>query len=218
MINLSATKRQVVRKGLNKLRDQGLLPAVVYGHGVEPTSISIDAIAFDKVWRQVGESSLFDLSIDQTAPVKVLVQDIQFHPTKQIITHVDLRQVKMDEKITAEIPLKYVGEPRAVKELGGVLIKNANEVKVECLPADLIREIEVDISGLVDFEKGFAVKDLVLPKGIKVLSQPDELLAIVAAPRTEAELESIKGEVKEDVSQVEKVENKKPAEDQAEAK
>lgn len=209
MINLSATKRDVQQNALNKLRAEGRLPAVVYGHKVEPVSLSIDAIAFDKVYRQVGESSLFDLVIDNQPAVKVLVQDVQVHPTKKSVLHVDLHQVNMKEKITAEIPLKYVGEPKAVKDLGGVLIKNANEIKVECLPTDLVREIEVDISNLADFETGFMIKDLVLPKGLKVLAHDDEVLAIVAAPRTQADLDSLKTEVKADVTQVEKVETKK---------
>ncbi len=218
MINLSATKRDVQQKDLNKQRAEGRLPAVVYGHGVEPVSLSVEAIAFDKVYRQVGESSLFDLVIDKQAPVKVLIQSVQVHPTKKAFLHVDFHQVRMNEIITAEIPLKFVGEPKAVKDLGGVLIKNANEIKVECLPTDLVREIEVDISVLADFEKGFMIKDLVLPKGLKVLAHSDDVLAIVVAPRSQADLDSLKTEVKADVTQVEKVEDKKPVAETEEKK
>ncbi len=215
MPTLSVNSRSVTGTGLNKLRRQGILPGVVYGHGVAPLNIGVDKIAFTKVYRQTGESSLLDLVINSGKPVKVLIQEVQYHPRTEQPVHVDFHQVRMDERLTAEIPLKFIGEPRAVKELGGVLLKNLDHLKVECLPSDLVHEIEVDVTELAVLEQSLHVKDISLPPGLKLLTALDDIVTTVAAPRTEAELEQIKSEVKEDVSQVEKVEAEKETNEEA---
>jgi len=217
MATLSATPRTILGKHVRSLRNNGTLPAVIYGHGVKPASLSLDRTAFEKVYRQVGESTLLDLVLDGANPVKVLVHGVQHHPVSGEVQHVDFHQVRMDEQLTADIPLKFVGEPKAVKDLGGILVKNLDHLKVECLPSALVHEITVDISGLSEFNQGLTVKDIVVPAGIKVLTPLEELAAVVTAPRSEAELAELKSEVKEDVTKVEKVEGEKAAEGEAEA-
>jgi len=216
MSTISVSKRSQIGAGLNKLRAQGILPAVVYGHKVEPAHISVDKNAFAKIYRQAGESTLIDLVIAGAKEVKVLIKEVQFHPITNQPIHIDFYKVSMDEKLTADIPLRFVGEPKAVKELGGILVRNIDHLKVECLPKDLVHEIEIDITGLAELEQSYHVKDIKLPPGLKLLTASEDIAVTILRPRTEAELEKDKGEVKEDVSKVAKVEVQ-PAEAEAES-
>lgn len=200
---------------MRRLRHQGAIPGVVYGHGAKTASVAVERQSFDKVYRQAGESSLVDLVVDGAKPVKVLIQEVQVHPLNGAVQHIDFHQVRMDEKLQTDVPLKFVGESKAVKDLGGILVKNTDHLKVECLPQDLVHELVVDISVLVELDQSLHAKDVLLPAGIQMLTSPGELIAIVTPPRSEAELAELKAEVKEDVGVVEKVETKKPAEGEA---
>lgn len=205
---LSANLRTPASKAARALRHQGVIPGVIYGHGVENLPISVDEKAFIKVFRQVGETTLFDLAINGQAPVKVLIQEVQRHPVSGIFQHVDFHQVRMDEKLEVDIPVKFVGESPAVKELGAILVRVVNELHVKCLPNDLVHEIEVDLSSLAKLNDDITLKQIKLPKGIEVVGLTlDEVIATVTAPRSEAELAELKTEVKEDIEAV-KVEDK----------
>lgn len=207
-IKLDAQSRTVVGKKVQTLRDQGVIPAVIYGHGTEPQSVSVTLPVFEKVYREAGESSLIDLSIDNAGAVKTLIQEVQVDPVTNRVVHVDFYAVTMTEKLTATIPLKFVGEPKAVKELGGTLVKNISEVEVKCLPSDLVHEIEVDLSPLATFEDAITIGNLIVPKGIELLGTLDTTVAMVAPPITEAQLKALEEKPIEDVSAVEKVEEK----------
>ncbi len=209
---LNATTR-LTEQTTNNLRSSGQIPGVLYGHGIKPVSLAVEKIIFGKIWRSAGESTLVDLMLDNKEAVKVLIQSVQKDPVKGTIDHVDFHQIRMDEKLTTEIPLKFIGEAPAVKEFGGILVRNLDHLKVECLPKDLVHEIEVDTALLKELNHNLLVKDIKLPAGIKVLMKDDEMIATVIPPRTEAELDSIKSEVKEDVSQIQKVETKKADEE-----
>ncbi len=209
-VSLSATTRSVLGKRVKSLRNDGSVPGIIYGHGTQPTPVTVDASALDKAYRQAGESTLVDLAIDGSASTKVIIQEVQHDPLSHVIRHVDFHQVRMDEKLEVDIPLKFVGESPAVKELGGILSKAVGELKVKCLPNDLVHEIEVDISPLKEFEQTIAVRDIMLPSGIEVMSPPmEEVVATVTPPRSEAELAELKAEVKEDVGTVEVAEKGK---------
>lgn len=201
---ITARTRAIEGKANDKLRRQGLVPAVLYGHGVKNINLSLDAIQLRKTLRQAGTSTLVDLVVDDRPAVKVLIHDIQYHPTKSSIVHIDFYQVKMTEKLQTDVELKLVGESPAVKELGGVLVRSLDKIKVECLPADLVPEIDVNIAVLKSFEDRIRVRDLNVPPGLTVLEQLDEVVASVTPPRSEAELEALSEKVVEDVSQVEK--------------
>lgn len=217
MSTLSASIRTPSGKEAKSLRRQGLIPGVIYGHGVDNKSLAIDEKALNKVYRQVGETTLFDLAIEGQDTIKVLIQDVQRNPVSGAIQHVDFHQVRMDEKIEVDIPLKYVGESPAVKELGGILVRAVSELKVKCLPKDLVHEIEVDLGSLGKFNDVIIVSQISLPPGIEVLSpSKEEVIATVAQPRSEAELAELKTEVKEDIESV-KVEEKGKEETEAEA-
>jgi large subunit ribosomal protein L25 len=202
----------------NKLRQDGKIPAVVYGKHFDSLAIAVDRIEFEKIFKEAGTSSLIDVTAGDQK-FKVLVHDTQIDPLTSSIIHIDLLKVNMKEKIHAEIPLEFTGDSSAVIDLEGSLITPVDSIEVECLPGDLMSVITVDISILDDFEKNIKVSDLKLSEAIEVLSDPEEILAFVQEPRSEEEIEALNEEVVENVEAIE-VENKgedAPAEEGAEA-
>jgi len=188
---IKAKSRSIFGKKNKYLRRQNKIPSVIYGHGRKSQPIEINYLLFQKIYEKAGASTLIDLQIDDKEPVKVLIQDLQFSPLEDRYIHVDFYQVKMTEKITAEIPLKFIGETPAIKELGGIPVKNLDKIKIECLPDKLIHEVEVDISQIKTFEESIHVQDLNIPEGITVMDKPDEAVFLVEAPRSEEELKSL---------------------------
>jgi len=208
---IHAQARNVRGKKTQSLRNAGTLPAVLYGRDADSRPIAVSTNEFQRVYRAAGESTLVDLIVDQAPPVKVIIQDVQRHPVSGAVQHVDFHQVRMTEKITAKIPLVFTGEAAAVKELGGVLVKNLDEIEVEALPGDLVHEITVDIGSLKTFEDIIHVKDVVFPKGIEPQAQADDVVCLVTPPRSEQELAALEEKVEEKVEAVEGVKKEEPA-------
>lgn len=187
----------------NKIRSTGFIPAVVYGNEVKNINIALDKTEFMHIFRHAGTSNLIDLNIADKDKFKTLIHDTQTDPIHNEIIHVDFYKVNMKEKITTEIPLKFVGDSKAVIEMEGSLITPKDSIEVECLPSDLISEVEVDVSILDDFEKDIRISDLKLPQNIDVLDDPEDVVASVEEPRSEEELAELEEEVKEDVEAIE---------------
>ena len=211
-ITLSAQTRTITGKKLASLRAQKLVPAVLYGNKVENKLLSVPVVAFDKAYEKAGESALVDLAIEGNTTVKVLIHDVSRNPVKGFVEHVDFYQVNMKEKLETEIPLIFTGESKAVKELGGTLVKSIEELEVRCLPSALVHEITVDISSLDTFDDVIKVKDIVLPEGIEALNDEEDVLISVAEPASEEELAALDEKPVEDVTAVE-VEKKGKDED-----
>ncbi len=186
-VKLQAETRQA--KKAHTLRKEGLIPAVLYGPKTENQNLKIKKGELEKAYNEAGEYSLIDLEINGKEPTKILVKNVQKDSIKGEIIHADFYQVKMDEKITTEIPLTFVGESKAVKEQGGFLVKNIYDIEVECLPGDLVDEIVVDISGLETFDDLIRIKDLKAPKGIEFTGDPEEMVISVTPPEEEEEEE-----------------------------
>lgn len=169
------------------VRAKGLIPAVLYGREIPVVNIAVPQIAFDKLYREGGiESTIIDLQVGgEPASRSVLIKDVQFDPTTDKYLHIDFYQVKSDEKLKTMVPLKFVGESLAVKDLEGILITNKDEVEVECFPKDLPREIEVDISKLVNLDDSIAIKDIVAPRGVEILNDGEESVMVVTKPNEE---------------------------------
>lgn len=208
-LKITAKTRKEFGKKVKSLRKNNLIPSVLYGHGLKNIPLTTDYITFEKVYKKGGESSLVDLFIDKKEPIKVLIQDVQRDPVNDKILHIDFHQVKMTEKITTEVNLKFIGESKAVKELSGVMVKSLDKIKIECLPKDLIHEVEVDISILSTFEDIIRVRDLKIPETITIKERPEDVVVLVQPPRTEEELKSLEEKPEEKVEEVEAVE--KPA-------
>jgi len=151
-ISLKSQTREVKGKKVKQLRQEGFVPAVLYGKDKEPHNIKIDIKVFKHAFDKAGYNSLVDLEVNDKPAIKTIIQDVQFHPVTNEPIHADLYAIKMDEKIETEIPLNFIGISPAVKDLEGNLIKNFDELEVECLPKDLVNEIKVDISSLKTFD------------------------------------------------------------------
>lgn len=199
-------------------RLSGYIPAIVYGKNFENQKISLEKIEFMRLYREAGTSNLIDLVVDEKKGINTLIHEVQLDPIKSEVVHVDFFKVNMKEKIHANIPLEFIGDSPAVINLEGSLITGKDSIEVECLPGDLISELKVDISGLDDFEKNIKISDLVIPAGIEILDEPDEVIAHIQEPRSEEELEALETEVVENVEAVEVDEKSKEegAEDAAE--
>ena len=203
-IVLKAKTREVTGKKVEQLRKEDIIPAVMYGNKIASQNILVNYLDFKRVYDKAGESALIELETEGKK-VNVLVHDIQLDPMSGKFTHVDFFQVNMKEEVETEIPLEFIGESPAVKELGGVLIKSLDEITVKCLPADLPEKYEIDISKLTTFDDVIAVKDLQVSDKVEILIDGETIIASVQEPRTQEELESLETKVEEDVSKVEGV-------------
>jgi large subunit ribosomal protein L25 len=180
----------------DKLRKDGQIPAVLYGHNVESKHLALSQNEFEKLFRKAGESTIVEVITDDGAVHNVLIQDVQKHYLTSAPIHVDFYEVKMTEKLTATVPLEFIGEADAVKMHGGTLVKVLNEVEVECLPGDLPHLIEVDISSLKSFDNAITVKDLKVSDKVEIKAEAEEMVAMVQPPRdVEAELQDQTGDI-----------------------
>ena len=204
-VKLAAKLRDVFGRKTKTGRKEGLVPAVVYGRKVTPKSLWFKAIDFTRLLKKSGENTMIELSIDEKDKRNVIIYEIQRDPVSGGFRHVDFFQVRMDEEIEKEVELVYFGEAPAVKELGGVLVKNMDEILVKCLPADLPSEIKVDVSSLKTFEDHVCIKDLNISDKVKVEIDPETVIALVSPPRSEEELQGLSEAVEADVTKVEGV-------------
>jgi len=172
-------------KQLDRIRAEGKLPAVIYGPKEESTPLSMNRVAFEKLFKQTGESSVITLQGLKT-PKDVLVQEVAFDPRRGGIIHVDFYAVEAGKEITVGVPLEFVGEVPALK-LGGTLTKVLHEIEVTCTPQNIPQHIVVDVTTLVDFETQIHVKDLSIPKNVKVENDPEDVVALVQAVTEEVE-------------------------------
>lgn len=169
------------------IRSAGFIPAVIYGFGKANQNVKVKKHDFKKAFAVAGEFNLVDLSIGEAAPAKVIIKDVQRDGVTDAIIHIDFYQVDMTKKITTDMPLNFIGEARAIKELGGTLVKNMAAAQVECLPGDLVSHIDVDISVLASFDQFIRLNDLVLPKGIALVQETNEAVVGVVETKVEAE-------------------------------
>jgi len=176
MLNLNF-KDRTNKENTDFLRESGVVPAVMYGKKTESTPISVALNDFQRVWHEVGESSVISLVKDGET-YDVLIHDVEVHPVTELPLHIDFYTLEKGQKVEVSIPLSYVGESPAVKNLGGLLIKVMHELEVEAEAAQLPNEIEVDISTLVDFDSRITVGDLKLPTGVIAKVDKDEVIVI----------------------------------------
>jgi large subunit ribosomal protein L25 len=175
---LKASVRKVKGKGVGALRRSGQLPAVLYGRGTDPIAIELDAKEAARVLDQASGSTLLDLQVDGETH-KVLVREVQRHPLRRSMDHVDLLKVALDVAIRTMVPVDLTGEAPAVKLFGGVLVSGVNEIEVEALPEDLPSRITVDLEPLSTMEARITVGDIFAGKGVRILSDSHLVIARV---------------------------------------
>lgn len=216
-MKLNAEKREPGQPG--KLRAQGRVPGVVYGHHAKPVSVALDSHEFQRVLAKAGRTHLVDLVVDEGRAHKVLIKEVQFHPRRQGPIHVDLQQVSLKEKLQVEVPIAITGEAPAVKRGDADLMIIVHALKVECLPGDIPESIEVDVSGLDEVDAGIRVADLHFNDGVTVMVDGEEMVVKAQARRDMiAELEAeVAAEAPEEAAGEEEAAEEEAAEPGAEA-
>ena len=194
-------------------KNSDFIPAVVYGPGIENNNISINLKEFSQLFSEAGESTLISLESKDGANYFALVHDVQKDPLSGEFIHVDFYQPNLEKKVEVSVPITFTGIAPAVKELGGTLVKNFLEVDVKALPQKLPHSIEVSVAGLNTFDDVVTIKDLIVPEGVEILKDPEEIIALVTEAEKEEELVS----VEENVEAVSKIEKKVKEEVEEEA-
>ena len=178
-IELAANIRLVQKGAAKRLRREGIVPAMLYGHGIENIPLKIPALDLRRTLAEAGASLLIHLRIDDASSTQpVLAREVQRDVFSGDPMHVDFLAVSMTEKITAEVAINLVGDPEAIQTGQGLLLQGANTIEIECLPGDLIPQLDVDVADL-ELNSSIFVSDLMLPEGIAVLSDPQEMVAQV---------------------------------------
>ena len=198
-LKLKTEPRELGKGQAKLLRQQGLVPVVLYGKGRESQSLQIVARDLSKVIAEAGGHQLIALQLENEEVV-TLAREIQRDVIRLDYLHVDFQEVKMDVKVNTQIPLHAEGEAPAVTNLGGVLTQGLDQLDIECLPGDLVSEILVNIEGLVELNDSILVSDLQVPDTITVLSDPDSMVIKIEPPRLVEVLEELDEEELEEVS------------------
>ena len=212
-LKLKAQVRSAVgARQSRKLGRIGIVPANIYGKGSEALSLQIEKKEITKLLaKATSEHVLVDLEIEGAENRLALIQEVQHHPLRRDVLHVDFHAVKADEVIHAAIPVETFGEADGVKNYGGVLEFAIHEIEIECLPKDLPEIIRVDVSAL-GVGQSIHVRDLALPEGVTAKTSADLTVVAVNAPRVEAEPAAGAA------TQPEVLKEKKPADAKAAAK
>ncbi len=202
---LTAQRRTITGKKVKRLRQQGIIPAVLYGPGVESIPIQVEERALNRAMRRAGQR-LINLRIEgDPQPHRVLAREVQRDVITGRVLHVDFLEVSLTQKLTTRVPVVLVGEPDPVHRGLAVLLQGVDEVEISCLPEDLISSIEVDVSDL-KLDQVIQVKDLRVPAGVEILTEPEEMVAQLSLLRVAkaqlAEEEAIGEEVSPDEVEV----------------
>lgn len=224
---LQAEKRTTTGRKVKKLRQEGLLPANIYGKKVKSLAVQVDLKSFSPIYKETGETGLVELKVKgETKARPVLIHNVQLNPVDDQPIHADFYQVDLKEKVTTEVPIELIGESPAVKEKIGILIQPLTEVEIEALPAELPDKFEVNIGELKKVGDAVTVSGLKIPTGVKVLTDVKQTLAKIEPPAEEeaapppveeAPAEAVAGEEKptEEAAKAPAEEKKPPEEGKA---
>jgi large subunit ribosomal protein L25 len=181
---LQASRRNVIGKQVGALRQAGKLPAVLYGHHVDSTPIVLDAHETTLTLSRLTSSSLVIINLEGTE-YPTLVREKQRHPVKHHLIHLDFQALSLTEKTHVKVGIELTGTAPAIKTYGAVLVHPLTELEVECLPQEMPERVVVDISGLVEIGDAIHVRDLQLPGGVEILTDPEEVIVSATAARAE---------------------------------
>jgi large subunit ribosomal protein L25 len=201
VVSLKLSPRALMGKKVKQLRRQGMVPVHLYGQGLEPQSLQVEAQVLRRVLPQVGTNVPLSIALDgQNDDNICFVREVQRHPVTEEILHVDFLRVDVSQTIQAEVPVNVIGESPAVRDLNGTLLLQLQSILVEALPMNVPASLDVDISGLDNFEKAVYVSDVAVGARVTFITGADEMIARVSAPRIEVEAyeeEEEEGELEE---------------------
>ncbi len=185
MITLKVELRDPKSK-LAEIRAEGFVPAVFYGHKEKSTPCVFPLNAFKKVWKEAGESSVITLEMPK-GKISALIHEVQMDPVKGVPIHVDFYAITKGQEVHVHVPIEFVGVSEAVKSLVGNLVKVLYEVEVKALPENLPHNVVVDISSLVTIDGQITAGDIVLPKGVTLVTGATDVVAAIAMAKEEVE-------------------------------
>jgi len=185
MLTINAEKREELGKQVQKLREDGKIPAVLYGKKENAISVTLDLKEFEKIWKDAGESTVITVT-GLGDEKEILIHDVDFEPVHGKIRHADLYVIEKGKKVQVHVPLDFVGEAPAEK-VGGVLNKILHEFEIEAFAKDLPHDIKVDISSLTEIGSSIHVKDVPLPSGVEVITGEDEAVILASEAKEEEE-------------------------------
>jgi len=183
-----AKKRKVIGKKVKNLRREGILPAILYGTGIEPIPVSLDSHQANRKLYNITPSQLVTLKVDGDE-YAALVRDRQRDPVTYDLLHVDFLHISMTERIRVEVSIEIVGESPAVEEMAAILDSQLESLTVECLPINLVSSIQVDVSSLISIGDSLTVADIILPPNVDVLNDPEEIVVVATSQMMEEEAE-----------------------------
>ncbi len=209
---IEAQPRTITGKQVKQLRNQGLVPAIVYGSKMEPVSIQIPYRPLEVALMKAGGTQLIDIQVDKQKHT-VLTRDVQRHVIRGDILHVDFVAIDLTQPIAADIYVQFVGESPAVSSSQGILLTGSNSLSVEALPANLPEYVEVDLSSLAEVGDSIHVRDLDLGEGINILNDPEDLVVRIVQPS--AARAALLDEIESEEAAAEAAEGEAPAEEEA---
>ena len=185
---LKVSQRKVVGKKVKALRRQGIVPVHVYGSGTDPLALQVDTQALSRILPRVGTNVPLSIEIEEQDGENIcFVREVQRHPVTENVIHVDFFRVDVSQTTQAEVPITIVGVAPAVRDLNGTLMQPLQSVLVEALPMNIPVSIEVDISGLDNFDKALHVSDVTVDSRVTIVTNAEEMVARISAPRIEVE-------------------------------
>jgi large subunit ribosomal protein L25 len=178
-----ATTRTVSGKGTaRKMRAAGKIPAIIYGHGRAPQSLELDGHTFTRLLEKISYlTTVIELTVDGTM-ARTLIRELQRHPVKRDILHVDFQELVAGEKVTIRVPLKFVGTPEGVRTGGGILDETVRELHISVDPAEIPNHIDVDVAHL-QVGKSLHVRDVKAPAGVTILDDPAGTICVCMIPK-----------------------------------
>lgn len=195
-INLTLDERKTVGKGLNKMRGEGKIPAVIHNHGKDSIHVEGDSMQLQKVYSEAGKSHPVKIKVGNDEFL-TLIKDADFHPKKHSLRHLVFNAIRTDVKTEAEVPLVLEGEEIPAEKAGLILVNTLDHVIIEALPKDLIDEIKVDVTGLAEVGDKIQISDLKLPAGVEIKDDPEQTIVAVEMPRSALADEETEGETEE---------------------
>ena len=212
---LSATPRDGTGTGVaRKLRQAGQVPGIIYGHGREPQALAVDNRDFEKLLSQINAAStVIELSLDGQVS-RTLIREIQRHPFKRQLMHVDFQELVAGEKVSVSVPLRFVGVADGVRNSGGILEETMHQLHIRVDPASIPDHVDVDVTSLT-IGHSFHIRDLPIPEGITVLDDENATVCVVTAPKAvvETPVEAIAA-VPEAAAEPELIRKPKPEEEE----
>ncbi len=184
-VELEIAPRETMGKATKQLRRKGIIPANIFGHKEPSQAVQVDALAFERLRRSHGTRSVLALRMGNATPQTVLIRHIERSPMTGEILHIDFSRVSLSERVEVKVPLHFVGEAAGVKVEKGVLLHLMEAIEVECRVTDMVEYLEVDVSPLTEIDSALHVRDVKLPQGYTLISDPEEPIAKIAATRAE---------------------------------